>query len=88
MRTYGKGGIQQEGNQIDKKRIILKRNILSNRKRFTDVLLNELAHARSGATDATRIFEDELTNMLGEIGLKAIDSNGKGRKGFISKLFN
>ena len=60
-------------HQSSEQRIILKRSVLSDKKRFIAVLLHELAHAKSGAEDATRIFEDELTNMLGEIGAKAID---------------
>jgi hypothetical protein len=69
-------------------RIVIKRSILSDKKRFIAVLLHELAHAKSGATDATRAFEDELTNMLGEIGLKAITTNGEVKKGFLKKLFS
>lgn len=55
--------------------IIIKRSVLSDTKRFIAVLLHEVAHAKSGATDATRAFEEELTNMLGIIGLKAIESS-------------
>jgi hypothetical protein len=74
-------------HQSSEQRIILKRSILSDKKRFIAVLLHELAHAKSGATDATRAFEDELTNMLGEVGLKAITINGEVKKSLISKIF-
>src|SRR3990170_1650417 len=73
----------QQGNQI-----IIKRSVLSDAKRLISVLLHEIAHAKSGATDATRAFEDELTNMLGVIGLKAIESTKQNKKGFWSSLFN
>lgn len=67
-------------------RIIIKRTVLSDKLRFIAVLLHELAHAKSGATDATRAFEGELTNMLGEIGLKAIST--KTRNNILTRLFN
>lgn len=73
----------RQGDQI-----IIKRSVLSDTKRFISVLLHEVAHAKSNATDATREFEDELTNMLGEIGLKAIATNGEVKKGFFNKLFS
>ncbi|MDT3695435.1 MAG: hypothetical protein ROY99_03520 [Ignavibacterium sp.] len=68
-------------------KLFIKRSVLSNTKRFKAVLLHEVAHAKSNATDATRDFEDELTNMLGEIGLKVITTNGEAKKGFFNKLF-
>lgn len=49
------------------KSVILHRRILKNKSRFLGVLLHELAHAKSGQSDATRGFETELTNMLGSI---------------------
>jgi hypothetical protein len=48
-------------------RIIIHRDILRNRARFLGTLLHELAHARSGYSDSTRGFENELTNLLGMI---------------------
>lgn len=74
--------------QSSERRIILKRSILSNKKRLISVLLHEIAHAKSGATDATRVFEDELTNMLGIVGLKVIETNKKAKKGFWATAFN
>ena len=47
------------------KTIFLHRRILRNKSRFLGVLLHELAHAKSGYSDATRGFEEELTGMLG-----------------------
>lgn len=56
--------------------IVIKRSVLSEGKaRFIGVLLHELAHAISGATDATRAFESELTRLLGIIGEKSINKN-------------
>ena len=62
--------------------IIIKRSVLSDTKNFIAVLLHELAHAKSGATDASRAFEEELTNMLGIIGFKAIEKTKEKKKGF------
>lgn len=57
------------------KQIIIKRNILTEGKaRFIGVLLHELAHAISGATDATRAFESELTRLLGIFGEKSLNN--------------
>jgi hypothetical protein len=68
--------------------IIIKRSVLRVKERFIAVLLHEIAHAKSGATDATRVFENELTNMLGVIGLKAIESKTVAKKGFLASIFN
>lgn len=54
------------------KSIVLHRRILKDKSRFLGVLLHELAHAKSGHTDATRGFESELTNLLGCITSKFI----------------
>ena len=54
------------------KRIIIKRSVLSNRQGFIAVLLHEIAHAISGATDSSRTFEDELTRLLGIFGEKSL----------------
>lgn len=51
-------------------RVIIKRSVLSNLEEFTGVLLHEIAHAKSGCTDATRGFESQLTDFLGLIGAK------------------
>ncbi len=46
-------------------RIIIWRPILRNEQEFLGTLLHEIAHALSGATDATRAFESKLTKLLG-----------------------
>ena len=53
-------------------RIIIKRSVLQDKQRFCGVLLHEIAHARSGASDATRAFESELTRLLGIFASKAL----------------
>jgi hypothetical protein len=42
------------------------------KRNFLGILLHEIAHAISGATDATRAFESELTRLLGILSKKAI----------------
>lgn len=54
------------------KRIIIKRSVLSNRQRFIAVLLHEIAHAISGASDSSCEFENELTRLLGVFGEKSL----------------
>jgi len=51
-------------------RVIIKRSVLNNLERFVGVLLHEIAHAKSGHTDATRGFESQLTDFLGILGAK------------------
>lgn len=53
-------------------RIIIHRPVLGNRAKFLGILLHELAHARSGCSDSTRGFEEELTDLLGNIANIAI----------------
>jgi hypothetical protein len=48
-------------------RIIIKRSQLMNLETYAATLLHEVAHAKSGAIDVSRIFETELTKMLGTI---------------------
>lgn len=45
--------------------IIIKRSVLSDAKRFCDVLAHELCHHQHGYEDNTRDFENDLTDMLG-----------------------
>ena len=54
-------------------KIIIRRSVLQSTERFVAVLLHEVAHAISGATDATRRFESELTRLLGIMGTKAVN---------------
>ena len=53
--------------------IIIKRSELASLERYASVLLHEAAHASSGATDATREFESELTEYLGRTACKGIN---------------
>lgn len=48
-------------------RIIIKRTQLRSLKEYASTLLHEIAHARSGTSDVSREFEDELTLLLGLI---------------------
>ena len=52
--------------------IVVKRNELTSLESFAAVLLHEAAHASSGATDATRDFENELTDYLGKTASQAM----------------
>lgn len=49
------------------KDIVISRHLLNRPEAFLATLCHELAHAKSDANDATREFEDELSNMLGYI---------------------
>lgn len=53
-------------------RIIIKRSQLQNLKDYAATLLHEVAHARSGASDISREFEQELTNLLGLVSSSVI----------------
>ncbi|MBW2309382.1 MAG: ATP-binding protein [Deltaproteobacteria bacterium] len=46
-------------------RIIIKRDQLQSLQSYAGTLLHEAVHARSGAPDVSRMFEEWLTNMLG-----------------------
>ena len=48
-------------------RIIIKRTQLGSLKEYASTILHEIAHARSGTSDISREFEDELTSLLGLI---------------------
>lgn len=56
----------------ENQRIIIWRPKLQNEQEFLGILLHEVSHAISGATDATRAFESELTRLLGIFAKKAI----------------
>ena len=60
--------------QAQEKRIVIKRSELRDAARFAGTLLHEAAHARSGATDCTRDFEDELTRLLGLLGRACVSA--------------
>lgn len=89
-------GIWDSENQ----RIIIWRPILRNEAKFLGVALHEIAHAISGATDATRVFESELTRLLGIFSKAAISKTNlqtsmnaehgivkSGRNGILSSIW-
>lgn len=53
-------------------RIIIKRTQLRSLKEYASTLLHEIAHARSGTSDISREFENELTSLLGLISSKVL----------------
>lgn len=55
-------------------RILIKRNQLNELNSYAGTLLHECAHAISGASDVSRDFETELTNVIGCIANKLIDN--------------
>lgn len=63
-------GLWEEHTQ----RIVVKRSQLKDLRAYAATLLHEVAHARSGATDVTRDFENELTKLLGVTTTSAIVS--------------
>jgi hypothetical protein len=56
----------------DRGAIIVRLDQLRSRARFAATLLHELAHARSGAPDVDREFEEQLTTFLGWIADRAL----------------
>jgi hypothetical protein len=54
-------------------RIVIKHSQLRSLKDYAGTLLHEIAHARSGGSDVTKIFEDGLTKLLGIISSNALD---------------
>jgi len=54
-------------------RVIIKRSQLRSIEGYAGTLLHEVAHAKSGTTDVSREFEDELTRLLGVISSRALD---------------
>lgn len=52
--------------------IVIKRSELASIESYASVLLHEMAHARSGATDVTAGFEHELTSLLGKVASVAL----------------
>ena len=78
--------------------IIIHRGELVSIKSYASTLLHEIAHARSGETDVTIGFEQELTALLGVVACKAMgagsnykgqpkESNSEEKTGFWRKLF-
>lgn len=54
--------------------IIIKRCQLNTIESYASTLLHEIAHARSGETDVSIGFEQELTTLLGEVASRALSS--------------
>jgi hypothetical protein len=52
--------------------IVIKRSQLRSLEAYAGTLLHELAHALTGAVDATRLFESVLTGYLGETADRAL----------------
>lgn len=52
--------------------IVVKRTRLRSLKEYASTLLHEIAHARSGSSDISREFEDELTSLLGLVSSKVL----------------
>jgi len=73
MRVTGGEGWKTRGTWVTPERwIVIHRPVLKDLPTFASVLLHELAHPRSGASDQTREFEKALTDMLGECATAAI----------------
>jgi len=53
----------------------MKNSQLINLKTFAGTLLHEISHAKSGAPDVSREFENELTYTIGEVVRKTLDDN-------------
>ena len=73
MRKDPQSFIEAEGLWIPADgHIVCKRTTLESSAKFAGVLLHEVGHAISGASDCSRIFEYELTRLLGLIASKSI----------------
>lgn len=55
------------------RRIVIHRPVLMDPRGFAGTLLHEVAHPLSDAPDQTREFERALTDLLGEVAVKAIE---------------
>lgn len=55
-------------------RIIIHRQMLSDKNTFAGVLIHELTHAGSGYGDVSRAFETELTKWIGYFAMKAMQN--------------
>lgn len=64
-----------------KGRIVIKRSELRSVAAYASVLLHEVAHARSGAADITRRFEQELTELLGLVAAGMVEKGETLRAG-------
>lgn len=73
---------------LERGEIVISRSVLLRPERFLGVLLHEIAHAISKSGDATRAFENELTNLLGYLAKALVDlsNNDIGRVNVPKKL--
>ncbi|GGB05863.1 D-tyrosyl-tRNA deacylase [Agarivorans gilvus] len=66
------GGFTEASGLWTGTQIIIKRTELDSISKYSSTLLHEIAHVRSGKTDVTIGFEQELTSLLGMVAAKAI----------------
>ncbi len=55
--------------------IIIKRNQLKDLKSYSGTLLHEISHVKSGESDVSIEFENELTKVIGKISHKHLEQN-------------
>jgi hypothetical protein len=61
-------------------RIVIRRDQLADPATYCGTLLHEVGHARSGASDSSLAFEDELTKVIGHIAASALKNAKKNQK--------
>ena len=66
------GGYHEAVGLWEAPNIIIKRSQLSKLDSYAGTLLHEIAHALSGYSDISGEFEDKLTELLGQIAVKAV----------------
>jgi hypothetical protein len=72
MRSFDDGWKTNGLWEPAERRIVIKRDVLNSKSGFIGILLHEAAHAKGGATDQTREFEGDLTDLLGITGTAAV----------------
>jgi hypothetical protein len=68
--------------------IIIKRDVLSDLKRYAGTLLHEVAHASSGLPDVSREFENKLNEYIGVVACRILNDKNRRGKGDNSSLRN
>jgi hypothetical protein len=53
---------------------IIRRDRLQSPRLYAGTLLHEISHVKSGSSDISRGFEEQLTSFVGLIAAKALDS--------------
>ena len=76
MIQYREGGVINGQCILERNEIVISRSTLLRPEIFLGVLLHEIAHAISKSADATRAFENELTNLLGYLAKVLVDLSG------------